>query len=169
MSERPGASTASPGEHLTFCPNIPQIYLMHPQNPPKNSHRPSPTSEKLSAIPGSPIHTTDTITSTWPTNFGLATTRTKRGHTRGLDAFTGSASSSFLANNPNLESNLDTPLNLHHAVRDGSLKAGTNIFPRTKMSNASDADRGGTWTPKRRGFHLNTSSSGSLPSMRSVS
>ncbi|KIJ92685.1 hypothetical protein K443DRAFT_13421 [Laccaria amethystina LaAM-08-1] len=49
---------------------------------------------------------------------------------------------SFLANNPNFESNLNTPLNLSYVVRDGILNAGTNSlpFPRTRMSSAPDAD-----------------------------
>ena len=60
------------------------------------------------------------------------------------------SSPSFSANNPNLESNLNAPLNLNHAVGDGGLKAGTNSLPRPRMSNAPDAEEGGTRTPKKR-------------------
>ena len=72
----------------------------------------------------------------------------------------------------NLEANLNTPLDLNHAVRDEGLNAGTSTFPRTRISNASDAD-GGTWTPKKKERERlsfdSTSGSGSLPTMRNVS
>ena len=49
-----------------------------------------------------------------------------------------------------MESNLNTPLNLNHAVRAGGLNAGTNCLPRTRLNNTSDPDGGGTRTPKKR-------------------
>jgi hypothetical protein len=107
-----------------------------------------------------------------PTNFGLATTRTKRGYRRSLDAFTGTSLPPFLENNLNFESTI--PLNLNHAVWGGGLDAGTNSlpFPRTRMSSAPDADGGGTRTPKKRETEKisfdGTSGTGSLPVMRSV-
>lgn len=74
---------------------------------------------------------------------------------------------------PNLESNLNTLLDLNHAVRDEGLNTGMSNFPRMRMSNASDADGGGTRMPKKReGERLSfdsTSGSGLLPTMRNVS
>lgn len=73
--------------------------------------RPS-DSDKFSAPPASPIYTTGTITSTGLTNFGITTICAKHG--------------SFSANNSNSQSSLNTPLNLNHAVGDGSLNTETN-------------------------------------------
>ena len=73
-------------------------------------------------------------------------------------------------NNPNLESNSNILLNLNH---DGGLNPGTNSLLRTRTSDASDADGGGTQTPKKReGERVlfdNTNGSGSLPTMQSIS
>ena len=115
----------------------------------------SSESNKLSVLPGASTHPTGTVSSPTtstrrPTNFGLATTQTKRGYRRSLDAFTGTPLPSFFANKFNFESN--TPLNLNHAVWNGGPNVGPNRFPfpRTRVSSASDADGGRTRTPKKR-------------------
>jgi hypothetical protein len=86
-------------------------------NSPDDHHRTNSTPRYTS--PEACLKATDitgTMASTQPTNFGLAT-RTKRG--------------SFSENNPNFESNLNTP---NYVVGDGGLNAGTN--------SASDTDGG---------------------------
>ena len=143
--------------------------------PRKSSSKLTSKSDKLSVLHGAPTHATGMATSPKMstqrrTNFGLETTRTKRGYRRSLDAFTGTSFPSLSANNLNLESNI--PLNLNHAVWDGGLTAGMNglSFPRTRVGSAPDADGGGTQTPKKkeRVSFDSTSDSGSLPTMRSV-
>ena len=76
-------STAS-GEHRTFYAHIPplahEVCLNEWHVPTESSSKfASSESDKLSAPPGAPKYTTGTITSTWPTNFGMVTTRTERG------------------------------------------------------------------------------------------
>ncbi|KIJ92684.1 hypothetical protein K443DRAFT_13420 [Laccaria amethystina LaAM-08-1] len=115
-------STTSPDDHHRT--NSTPRYIS-PEACLKEWHIPTESSSSLTSSepnklsPGAPIHITGTMASTRPTNLGL-TTRTEHG--------------SFSENNPNFDSNLNTPLNLNYVVRDEGLNAGTN--------SASDADGG---------------------------
>ena len=126
-------STAS-GEHRTF------ILTFHLSARSLSGLMvPSEFSSNLSPPPGAPLNTIGR------TNLGIATTGTKRGW--------------LSPNNPNFESDLNTPLNRpNYAVRGGGPNAGKNSM--------CDADGG---MPKQRISFDNTGDSESLATTRSVS
>ena len=98
-SERLWGVNCESGEHLTFYPNISPLNPSLFDAPTESSSKfTASESDKLSILPGAPVYTTGTITSTRPTNFDPATTWTKRGHRRGFTP--GTSSPWFSASNP---------------------------------------------------------------------